>query len=344
MSVRIKHKIGINSILILIAVTSIVGCTTGPKDVDVSHINLDLKIDRFEQDLADLKNDSLDQQLVVLQDKYGDFFTFFTAGIINVGRIEDASFKTSLMGFVTDGQINDVLSEVNRTYANLNSLEEELEEAFKHYMHYFPGKEVPQIATYISGFNSSLVATDQVLGIGLDMYLGEESKYYQMLMLPQYKIANMKREMIVADCMRGWLSSDMDTDNSNSTLLKQMINQGKVLYFLDLVMPHLDDKYKIGFTDKQLIWCKNSEGQMWAHLVDEEVLYTTDFTQIIKYIGEAPFTVGFPEGSPGRSGWWIGWQIVKSFMDKNEEIGIQELLQIEDAQQILSKSNYKPRR
>ena len=320
------------------------GCETGPKDVDVSHIQLDLKINRFEQDLARLKLENLDEQLLKMDERYGEFFTLFAAGIINVGRIEDPSFKTSLMGFVDDAQINDVLDEVNKSFVDLTPLERELEEAFKHYMYYFPGKNAPKIVTYVSGFNSSLIATDNTLGIGLDMYLGPGNKYYQMLMLPQYKIENMTKEMIVADCVRGWVGSDLEMDQSNSTLLKQMIDQGKILYCLDLIIPLTEDRYKIGYTEEQLIWCDNSEGQMWAHLVDADILYTTDFTQIIKYVGEAPFTVGFPEGSPGRTGWWIGWQIVKSFMKKNEDVSVVELLQMGDAQLILSKSNYKPNR
>lgn len=330
--------------MILVSTLLWPSCSTGPKDVDVSHIALNLNIKRFEQDLFSLKKENIEEQIGLMQEKYGEFFTMFAAGVINVGRIEDPSFNTSLMGFVEDAQINDVRDEVNTIYVNLESIEDELEDAFKHYMYYFPGKPVPNIVTYISGFNSSLMATDNTLGIGLDMYLGPENKYYKMLMLPQYKIENMTKNMIVSDCMRGWITSDMEMSESNSTLLKQMIQQGKVLYFLDLVVPNIDDRYKIGFTEKQLIWCDNSEGQMWAHLVDADVLYTTDFTQIIKYVGEAPFTVGFPEGSPGRTGWWIGWQIVKAFMKKNDNINLAELMQIGDAQQILSKSNYKPNR
>jgi len=330
MRIRWKHKLGTLLLLVLSCALVLPACNNETKDVDVSHISLDLKIRRFEQAISKLNIDSLEHQIPKIQDDYGEFFTFFAAGIINIGRKEDPSFNTALMGFVNDPQINDVLDEVTNSYADLTSLEEELEDAFKHYLFYFPGKSVPNIVTYISGFNASLIATDKTLGIGLDMYLGSKTKYYRMLMLPQYKIENMRAEMIVSDCMRGWITSEWEAGRSNSTLLKQMIEQGKILYFLDNVIPYTEDKYKIGFTQEQLIWCEDSEAQMWAHLVNEEMLYTTDFTQIIKYIGEAPFTVGFPDGSPGRTGWWIGWQIVKSFMSKNDEISLAELMDFDD--------------
>jgi len=318
-------------------------CVTGPEDVDVSHTALELKIGRFEESLFGLEADSLDQGIAELEAEYGEFFTFFTRGVINIGGRENPSFDNTLMGFVNDPYINEVRGDVAAMYADVTGLEEGLEDAFRRYMHYFPGKPVPEVVTYISGFNSSLMATDKMLGIGLDMYLGADCEYYQRLFLPQYKVENMKRELIVADCMRGWLTSDMELGN-NSTMLRQMIYHGKVLYYLDLVAPFTEDQYKIGYTKEQLKWCHNNEAEMWAHLVDAEMLYSTDFTQVIKYIGEAPFTVGFPEGSPGRTGWWLGWQIVRAFMENNEEISLAELMQIEDEQQILSKSKYKPNR
>ncbi|HIO67790.1 MAG TPA: hypothetical protein EYN41_05590 [Flavobacteriales bacterium] len=319
-------------------------CVTGPEDVDVSHIGLELEVRRFEQSLFELDIDSLDHGITEIEAEYGSFFTFFAAGSINIGRRDNPSFNNALMGFVDDPQIKDVMANVSEAYEDIDDIEVDLEDAFRRYMHYFPGKPVPQVVTYISGFNSSLITTDKVLGIGLDMYLGTDCEYYKRLFLPQYKIENMKRELIVADCMRGWLTSDMELDNNNSTMLRQMIYHGKVLYYLDLVAPTTEDQYKIGYTKEQLQWCHNNEAEMWAHLVDVEMLYSTDFTQVIKYIGEAPFTVGFPEGSPGRTGWWIGWQIVRSFMENNEAISLAELMQIEDEQQILSKSKYKPNR
>ncbi|MBL4754756.1 MAG: hypothetical protein JKY52_14325 [Flavobacteriales bacterium] len=319
-------------------------CGTGPEDIDVSHLELDFKIKRFEQALFQLSTDSVEHQIQELEKEYGEFFTFFAAGSINIGRRDNPSFSTSLMGFVKDAQINDVLSEVNTVFDNVDALEADLKDAFKHYMYYFPGQPVPQIVTYISGFNSSLMATDKALGVGLDMYLGESCKYYQMLTLPQYKIQNMVPEMIVSNCMRGWLTSEMVMDDEHSSLLEQMIYQGKVLYYLDHVIPNEEDRYKIGFTADQLLWCNRNEEEMWKHLVDEKLLYTTDFTKIIKYVGEAPFTVGFPDGSPGRTGWWLGWQIVKAFMENNEALSLAELMQMKDAEYILRNSKYKPNR
>jgi len=50
------------------------------------------------------------------------------------------------------------------------------------------------------------------------------------------------------------------------------------------------------------------------------------------------------EESPGEVGNWMGWQIVKSYMNRHPETTLQELVALDDMQEILSKSRYKPRR
>ena len=52
-------------------------------------------------------------------------------------------------------------------------------------------------------------------------------------------------------------------------------------------------------------------------------------------MGDAPFVAGFPEWSPGRVGQWVGYQLVKSFMDNNQDVGLKDLMEIQDANRIL---------
>jgi hypothetical protein len=47
--------------------------------------------------------------------------------------------------------------------------------------------------------------------------------------------------------------------------------------------------------------------------------------------------------SPGRVGVWVGWQIIKSFVERYPDTDISALLNM-PAQTLFSKANYKPRR
>ena len=107
-------------------------------------------------------------------------------------------------------------------------------------------------------------------------------------------------------------------------------------------MPKAPNSIKISYNEAQLNWCDNNEEPVWFYFIDNDLLYTKETTEIIKYMGEAPFIQGFPDGSPGRIGHWLGWQIVKAYMEKNPTITIEKLMLNDNAQQILNASKYKP--
>jgi len=51
-----------------------------------------------------------------------------------------------------------------------------------------------------------------------------------------------------------------------------------------------------------------------------------------------------PPEAPGRTANWIGWKIVKAYMNRHPEVTPADLLNIKESQKILDGSRYKPRR
>jgi hypothetical protein len=41
-------------------------------------------------------------------------------------------------------------------------------------------------------------------------------------------------------------------------------------------------------------------------------------------------------------GTWVGWQIVRKYMDRNPKVTLQELMADDDYQKIFNESKYKP--
>ncbi len=124
-----------------------------------------------------------------------------------------------------------------------------------------------------------------------------------------------------------------------------MIYSGKVMYFMDMVLPDLADTSKIGYTGAQLKWCQQFQSKIWAWFLDQNLLYETDYPKIQKYLTEAPFTPGLGEKneSAPKLGIWTGWQIVREYMDKHPEVTLPALMADNDAQKILNGSHYKPK-
>ena len=96
-----------------------------------------------------------------------------------------------------------------KLYPDISWIERDLQNGFRHYLHYFPGRKVPAVYTCITGFNNSIITGDSVLGIGLDRYLGSGSEYYRRLEIYKYLADRMTPENIVPDCIYGWGSLRM---------------------------------------------------------------------------------------------------------------------------------------
>lgn len=321
----------------------IFSCGSNSLKPDTKGISINSEVLRFENDLFAFKGKEItDADIKVFKEKYGMFFNNFVQHIIRIGKPTDPSLAYYLSSFVNDESIYEVYNESKKKYADFSSFESELSEAFKLYKYYFKEKWVPTFCTFVSGFNYAVTADDSVLAIGLDMYLGNDCKYYPLLGLPAFKIKNMQKQYIVSDAMFSWLSVEFDNEENINDLIENMVHFGKLYYAQKLLLPDKHDTILTGFTNNQLEWCKNNEKDMWAHFVNNNLFFTQEQTVITKYMGEAPFTPGFPEGSPGRIGHWIGWQIVKSYMKNNEQLNLADLMNETDCHKIFNQSKYKP--
>jgi hypothetical protein len=316
-------------------------CTHNPLKINTSTINIDIKIKHLDVDLMKLQHDQVLTAIPLLKSSYGDFFDIFTYRMIDIGGFGQGDFPELLYSFVSDSLNQKLKINVAETIDTVK-FRKDLEDAFKHYKHYFPGKEIPKIYTCISGFHQSVVTADKLIGISLDKYLGADSRYYKQLGLPAYKRKNMHPEKIVSDMMYAWAVTEWPkADNANS-LLSQMIQEGKMLYFLDAMLPDLPDTLKIGFTKKQLDFCHKNEAPMWTYLAEHQLLFSTNRMDVKHFIDDGPYTSSFSDESPGRTGTWLGWQIVRSYMKEHTNVKLPDLMNNTDFQSILNQSGYQP--
>lgn len=317
-------------------------CQRNPLKVDVSGVDLNLNIQRLDRDIFRVTPDNKQVVIPELRKTYGSFFNAYSQNVIALGDPADSLYPSYLNTFLTDTMR--VLSrlKIDSVFSDLSAIDKKLEDGFRHYKYYFPQKPIPRIFSIISGFNQSVVMTNDAIGISLDNYLGADCPFYAMLGLPEYKRANMFRDKIPTDVLYSWALSEFVFDESNTSLVANMIYQGKMLYFLDAMFPEEPDYLKIGYNPGKLEWCIKNEAGMWTYLIEHKLLFSTNRMNIIRYTGPAPFTSGFTSDSPGRTGIWLGWQIVKKYMKKNPGISLQALMAENDYQKILNESGYSP--
>lgn len=315
--------------------------------IDISGHTVELNIHRTEADVFALRTPD-DVRALRLKDS--TFFDVYVNGILDdiTGGMrlpEDERYR-ALLEFTSNRDMRDLFRTVDSMYRDLGPITEELEDAFGHFNYYFGDSLIPGIYTFVSPFRYNTVRFENNLGIGLDMYLGPEfSPYYSPgLNFPQYKIRKFRKESLVPDAIKSWLLSVYPEPEGDRRLLGEMIYEGKILYAMDALLPETEDSLKIGYLKGQIEWCRQQEYQIWNHLIEQDLLYTTDEFEYRGVFSDGPFSKGvhIPQESAPRIAVWAGWQIVRQYMDRHPEISLAELMADHDHDKILKESAYKP--
>ena len=321
----------------LILCLFVFSCKNNPHDVDISAIEVEVELKRFEKDLFN----TVEYEKLNVQ--YGYFFQVFAENMLNLSYSSPLIVSNGLKDFCSDQEIKSIYSDVENTYGDFSSEMDKITKALRYYNFHFPNKPVPNIVTFISGFNYGIVSLDSTIGIGLDMFLGEDYEYYKALQFPLYKRSKLQRKHIPISALKGWVETEYTVESNNQSCLSRMVEKGKVLYALDALFPMAADSMKIQYNPAQMEWAEINEVFVWATLVDQKLLYEKNFSKTYKLFNDGPFTSLFEQTSAPRIGEYIGWQIVRSFMENND-VTLDSLMNINNAQTLLANSNYKPKR
>ena len=314
-------------------------CNNPQRKIDniIAETPVKLSITRFEQELFSAKDFS------VLEKKHSAFFKLYCEQILQGGDKSHLIESDKLLtGFVNNASIKGLYDTVEKKFADFNPYEHELSKAFEYHQYYFPKSKLPKIYTFISEFSYGCITADSIVGIGLDLFLGEDYPYYKSLDFPNFIIKKCTPKNVVISAMKAYGQSMVKQDNSKRKLIDKMVEAGKTMYYLEKVLPYTDDSLKMGYSNIQLAWCHYNEYKIWEFFIKHNLLFTTDVFDIGHYIGDAPVTPGMPPASPGNIGTWVGWQIVKQYMQAHTEITFTQLMNETDGQKILEASKYKP--
>jgi gliding motility-associated lipoprotein GldB len=327
---------------------TILSCNNKKKP-DISKINLNTQIERFDKDFASLDLTNISKKAPELRKKYTWFYDDYIEKIIAAGEPSDTSYYSNLRFIIQNTDYQELKGAVDKTFPDLKPQEQEINRAFKYIKFYYPKQKLPRIISFLSGFSVQTPIGNDYIGIGLDMFLGENGeRFYPALResIPAYIARRFNPDNICPRVVETLIREELlPEEDSDRNLLSKMIYNGKILYLMDAVMPETSDTLKIGYTKRQLEWCQEYESGIWAYFIENNLLYESDYLKIQKYLAEAPFTPGIGEKSDSapKLGVWTGWQIVKKYMDKNPDLSLQELMLEKDAQKILTVSKYKPR-
>lgn len=287
---------------------------------------------------------------------------------INVERFDKAFFETPVEGLpalkrqfpvffpantpdsvwigkMTHPQWRELYAEVQKQFPDFKAQQAEIEELYRHIKYYYPQTPAPTVLTLINemDYNSKVIYEGDLILIALELYLGKGHRFYASD-FPEYLRQNFEPGQMMPDIVSAFARTKVPMPKENH-FLAQMVQAGKELYMKDLLLPSYTDAAKIGYNEMQLKFCQENETNIWNYFVEEKLLYSTDGRLGNRFINPAPFSKFYLEidnETPGRVGTWIGWNIVRAYMEKHSDVTLQKLL-LTDASEIFNQSNYKPK-
>jgi len=308
---------------------------------EIKKEKLDLKINRFEQVLFSINEGNIDSISVSLSENFGTFNEVFATQVMQKGNLTDKQYYNDLLAFTQHKDMREAYDSASLSFIDFTDFKQELEYAFWQFSYYFPSYPTPEITTFFGGFNYGVVTYDDNIAIGLENFLGQNSKYYQLLGDPEYLRFQKQKKFISSNVMEVWLNEYFQEYLVGKDLLSQLIYKGKIMYCIDKMLPKLDMKDKFRFTIEQMNWVEKNEMSIWQYIVHEDLLFSENEHQFRSFVNYAPFAKGMPPQAPGRVAYYIGFKMVSEYM-YNNEIDMQDLMFITDSRNFLKQSKYKP--
>lgn len=341
---RVKLQAYFTGIIITLFLLS---CEQNPLIIDVSSSDVALEVKRLDEAVFSKNWTPYGENNTELKNEYGNYYLFYSEFILNNLFHNDSMMQRGMSRFASDPTMKLFYQEIDMQFGGekFDPYFEEIQNAFKHFNYYFPEEEIPTLLLYQSGFNYKIVPNDTLLGVGLEWYIGSDNDLIKKLSpqaFPQFEKNKMKATYLVVDAIKGFLKVKYQEREQMDNLLSVMVFYGKILYLTDALLPEKEDALKMNYTNEEWAWMVENEKQIWTYIAENNLLFNNDLRLITQWVNDGPFTTGLPQESPSRAGIYIGWQMVKQYMDKYPKSSLKELLQLEDYNRILSA--YKPKK
>ncbi|MFY0651483.1 MAG: gliding motility lipoprotein GldB [Cyclobacteriaceae bacterium] len=301
---------------------------------NISSIVVDVELETLENDLTNFKNWKDAEQFLKENRIFADYFMHATQ------YPDDSILAKRFYRLLNASAMDTLFIECQQTFGDMGEVTSDYKQAFQIIKYHYPEATVPRLSTVVTAFYNDLYISDSLIIVGLDYFLGPEATFKPDE--HDYILKRFKKESLVPTVMNFVSNEFNQIDTQHNTLLSDMINIGKSYYFTSQVLPCTPDSLIIGYTSEEMTLVQQNEEIIWANFIENELLYERNDYLKNKFIGEAPHVYEISEKCPGRVGAWVGWEIVKRYMEKND-VSVTELMAETDAHKIFQMAKYRPK-
>ncbi len=190
-----------------------------------------------------------------------------------------------------------------------------------------PGLKFPaHIYGMVTPFRQSVVMSDSVLFLGLNHYLGTDYPGYAGF--DEYVLRDKVSMRIPMDVAEAIVASayPYEFSGDGETVLSRMVYDGAIVAVVLGCVPDKTLADVLGWDAEELKWVEENESNIWSAIVERGLLYSTDRMDSERLVGPSPATSVLHADAPGRIGRYIGYRIVKSYLENNLDVKLSDVL------------------
>ena len=217
-------------------------------------LKADLKVNRFDAEVFSLNQANIIEKTSKWDSVYGEFPDIFISQILTIPNVNKEQYYNDLLSFIQHSDMREAYDTTALLYSDISDIVMDLELAFGRFSYAFPEFTIPNITFFFGGFNYSVATYDNNIAIGLENFLGKNSKFYQYLEDPEYLRFQKQKKFILSNVMEAWFNEHFQKYLGGRDLLSQMIYKGKMMYFVDYLLPETTLANKFRFSNDQMKW------------------------------------------------------------------------------------------
>ena len=317
-----------NILKIALLFLTVSACKNDTLDINSSAISVKIDYVNLDSILVNTKSEQLITQHHSLEQSIGDIYSYQLGYCLQIGKISDTAFVNSIAQFTSDPGISKIEKNIHKTFNNLDAQRSTIRKGFQNLKFHFPKGKIPSKIVFMNSlFQSNAFSTEHEIGIGLERYLGKDNPVIKELPeepFYQWIKEGFNANYIERDALCSWIMTHY-VEEVQGTLAESMIRWGKIIYLTEAAFPEMDKNIIMRYSTEDYQWAIENELRFWKYLITEKMLFKNNELEKANLLNEAPFTIGLPDKSPDRFAQFLGWQMVRNYMNKNK-ISLEQLL------------------
>ena len=189
------------------------------------------------------------------------------------------------------------------------------------------GLELPVkcFASVIWGKPQSIIFCDSCMLIAQNHYLGSNHPAYGSL--DTYRRQSKSLKAMPYDIAEAMVATRYPfTQTDDTKLINRLIYEGVITEAKMRMVENASLADALGYTREQMDVLIGKESEIWDKMVGSKMLFDTSATQADRFISPAPFTSPLSADLPGRAGRYIGYKLVRAYLDANPEMKLSDML------------------